>query len=113
MNNKQTNSTDTSAVGQPPVGDRPAAPAPMAPTPGSEADLAIALIRLLMWPNPNGKIKDYYIPGWLRESCVQAINRVPVSSLREAQKRCNLTGDLVKMYLKDHPQNTQGQSVGA
>ncbi len=42
----------------------------------SEADeLAWALARVLRWPNPNGTIADYYLPGWLSEHAKSALRR--------------------------------------
>lgn len=101
MNNKQTNSTDASAVGEPQVGDLPAAPAPMAPTVSSGVH-AVQSIRAHMRARET----------MLRKECDRLdAERAPLDALAkkmiadELDRYCQMLNRLEY----DYSQNTEGQ----
>lgn len=53
----------------------------------SPANLALNLMRVMDWTNPEGRIRDAYIPGWLRDACDDAIRTVPMEALQVEYNR--------------------------
>lgn len=53
----------------------------------TEARLALMLTWVLEWENPDGKIRDAYLPHWLVEKCDEAIREVPPRLIRHERRR--------------------------
>lgn len=51
------------------------------------AFLALKLLQILRWPNPEGTIEERYIPRWLVDECHEAINLIPLETLKDELQR--------------------------
>lgn len=58
---------------------------------GNRAEIALHLMQVLAWPNPEGEIRDYYIPPWMHAKCAEVLKQVPREELEaELLKNYNL-----------------------